>query len=52
MGAPRITDREAQGFVPQGGQRIERYVAESTVTVRTSRIELGAARRWRARASW
>jgi hypothetical protein len=38
VGAPRITDREAQGFVPQGGQRIERYVAESTVTVRTSRI--------------
>jgi hypothetical protein len=38
-GAPRITDREAQGFVPQGGQRIERYVAEATVTVRTSRIQ-------------
>jgi hypothetical protein len=37
-GAPRITDREAQGFVPQG-QRLERYVAESTVTVRTSRID-------------
>jgi hypothetical protein len=35
--APRITDREAQGFA-QGGQRIERYVAEATVTVRTSRI--------------
>jgi hypothetical protein len=39
VSAPRITDREAQGFVPQGGQRIERYVAEATVTVRTSRIE-------------
>jgi hypothetical protein len=39
VSAPRITDREAQGFVPQGGQRLERYVAEATVTVRTSRID-------------
>jgi uncharacterized protein len=39
VGAPRITDRDAQGFVPQGNQKIERYVAEATVTVRTSRIE-------------
>jgi hypothetical protein len=39
VGAPRITDRQAQGFVPQGGQPIERYVAEATVTVRTGRIQ-------------
>src|SRR5688572_32740669 len=40
VGAPRITDREAQGFMREaGGARIERYVAEATVTVRTGRIE-------------
>ena len=48
LGAPRITDREAQGFVPQGGQRIERYVAEATVTVRTANID--AARQAMARS--
>jgi hypothetical protein len=39
VGAPRITDREAQGFVPPAGQRMERYVAEATVTVRTADID-------------
>jgi len=41
VGAPRITDREAQGFMREGpgGQTMERYVAEATVTVRTSRID-------------
>jgi hypothetical protein len=33
----RVTDREAQGMM--GERRFERYVAESTVTVRTPRIE-------------
>lgn len=33
----RVTDREAQGMM--GQVRMERYVAESTVTVRTPRIE-------------
>jgi hypothetical protein len=35
--APRITDRQAQGMMNQGG-RLERYVAEATVTVRTGDI--------------
>ena len=48
IGAPRITDREAQGYVPQGGQRLERYVAEATVTVRTGKID--AAREAMARS--
>lgn len=39
VGAPRITDREAQGFMPPPGQRIERYVAEATVVVRTAQID-------------
>jgi hypothetical protein len=47
VSAPRITDREAQGFA-QSGQRIERYVAEATVTVRTSRI--GSAQEAMARS--
>ena len=34
----RITDRQAQGGYPQGRQ-LERYVAESTVTVRTAKID-------------
>jgi hypothetical protein len=33
----RVTDRQAQGVVNQNG-RLERYVAQSTVTVRSSRI--------------
>lgn len=37
----RVTDRQAQGVMDQTG-RLERYVAQSTVTVRTSRI--GAVR--------
>ena len=32
--APRVTDRQAQGVTAQQG-RLERYVAEATVTVRT-----------------
>ncbi len=37
-GAPRITDREAQGMMQQG--RVgDRYVAEETVTVRTEKID-------------
>ena len=35
---PRITDRQAQGVVNQGG-RLERYVAQTTVTVRSTRID-------------
>lgn len=34
----RVTDRQAQGMMDQSG-RLERYVAESTVTVRSTRIE-------------
>lgn len=34
----RVTDRQAQGFMDQTG-RLERYVAESTVTVRSQRID-------------
>lgn len=34
----RVTDRQAQGVAGQGG-RLERYVAESTVTVRSTRID-------------
>jgi hypothetical protein len=34
----RVTDREAQGFVDETG-RLARYVAESTVTVRSERID-------------
>ena len=36
--APRVTDRHAQGVTAQQG-RLERYVAEATVTVRTDRIK-------------
>jgi hypothetical protein len=35
--APRVTDRQAQGMTAQQG-RLERYMAEATVTVRTGRI--------------
>ncbi len=34
----RVTDRQAQGVMDQTG-RLERYVAESTVTIRSTRIE-------------
>ena len=37
VAAARVDDRQAQGVMGQG--RIERYVAESTVTVRTPRID-------------
>ncbi len=36
--ASRVDDRQAQGMMSQGG-RLERYVAEATVTVRSPRIE-------------
>ncbi|UCF66493.1 MAG: SIMPL domain-containing protein [Acidobacteriota bacterium] len=38
LSMPRITDREAMGLYQQGRQ-LERYVAEATVTLRTSRID-------------
>ena len=34
----RVTDRQAQGMMDQNG-RLERYVAEATVTVRSDRID-------------
>jgi hypothetical protein len=37
VSAARVDDRQAQGMMGQG--RMERYVAESTVTVRTPRID-------------
>jgi len=37
-GAPRITDREAQGMM-QPGRQGDRYVAEAAVTVRTGKID-------------
>ena len=37
VAAAQVDDRQAQGMMGQG--RIERYVARSTVTVRTSRID-------------
>jgi hypothetical protein len=36
--ASRVTDRQAQGMMTQGGGRLERFVAEAAVIVRTSRI--------------
>lgn len=38
VGAPRITDREAQGMMQQGHVG-PRYVAEAAVTVRTTKID-------------
>ncbi len=38
VSAPRVTDRVAQGMVNQGG-RLERYVAEVTVSLRTGKID-------------
>ena len=38
LSAPRVTDRQAQGMTDQYG-RLERYTAEATVTVRTTRID-------------
>ena len=35
----RVTDRQAQGMMAREGGRLERYAAESTVIVRTPRIE-------------
>lgn len=42
LSPPRVTDRQAQGVTGQSG-RLERYVAEATVTVRTPRIEAAMA---------
>lgn len=39
IASPRITDRQAQGMTGVGGGRIDRYAAEATVTLRTSRID-------------
>jgi hypothetical protein len=39
VAAPRIQDREAEGMIAREGQRIDRYVAEGTVAVRTGKIE-------------
>ncbi len=36
--APRVTDRQAQGMTAQQG-KLDRYVAEATVTVRTEQID-------------
>ncbi len=38
LSQPRVTDRQAQGMMNQGG-RLERFVSESTVTVRSERID-------------
>lgn len=38
LSAPRITDRQAQGYNPQGA-RLDRYLAEATVTLRTENID-------------
>ncbi len=35
---PRVTDREAMGMTGPGGTRLERYMAEAIVTVRTGKI--------------
>jgi len=40
LSAPRVTDRQGQGY-PQ--QRIDRYQVESTLTVRTSKIDVARA---------
>jgi len=42
VSAPRVTDRQAQGMMNQQG-RLQRYAAESTVTVRTSEIDQAQA---------
>ena len=38
LSQPRVSDRQAQGMMDQGG-RLERFVSESAVTVRTERID-------------
>ena len=42
VSAPRLTDREAQGYRPQGPP-LDRYVAEATVTLRTGRVDQARA---------
>ncbi|MEO8445504.1 MAG: SIMPL domain-containing protein [Gammaproteobacteria bacterium] len=39
VSAPRVQDREAQGMTGDG-RRLDRYIAEVTVTVRTNRIDV------------
>jgi len=39
VSAPRVTDREAQGYASPD-RTLDRYVAETTVTVRTGRIDV------------
>jgi len=38
VAAPRIQDRQAEGMFGRDGQRLDRYVAEGTVAVRTGKI--------------
>ena len=38
VAAPRIQDREAEGMIGREGQRLDRYVAEGIVAVRTGKI--------------
>lgn len=38
LSQPRVSDRQAQGMMDQGG-RLERFVSESAVTVRSERID-------------
>ena len=38
VAAPRIQDRQAEGMFGREGQRLDRYVAEGTVAVRTGKI--------------
>jgi uncharacterized protein len=49
VAAPRIQDRQAEGMFGQEGQRLDRYVAEGTVAVRTGKI--GDARAMMARTT-
>jgi hypothetical protein len=43
VAAPRIQDRQAEGMFGRDGQRLDRYVAEGTVAVRTGKIEKARA---------
>ena len=49
VAAPRIQDRQAEGMFGRDGQRLDRYVAEGTVAVRTGKI--GVARGAMARTA-
>lgn len=39
VSAPRVQDRQAQGYYSTDGARLDRYTAEVTVTVRTNEID-------------